>query len=326
MAQTMPLEQRGITASRIALGCMGLGGGWQAGALAEEHYDQAERAIEAAFEAGITMFDHADIYGRGRSEQAFGEILRRRPELRERMVLQSKCGIRLADDRHAQRYDFSKAHILASVDGILERLHTDYIDILLLHRPDALMEPEEVAEALTALKASGKVRHFGVSNMHAGQIRFLQQALDMPLVANQLDMSLYHLDWLDHGVLVNRRSGEAVSFDQGLMEHCQMNNIQLQAWGPLAQGRFSGRSLEGEPEHVRATAELVARLACEKETTAEAIVLGWLMRHPARIQPVIGTTNPDRIRACADAVRQSELMTREEWYDLYNAARGVKIP
>lgn len=326
MAKIMPLEQRGITSSRVVLGCMGLGGGWQGSDLQQEHFDQAERAIEAAFEAGITMFDHADIYGRGRSEQAFGAVLKRRPELRSRMVIQSKCGIRLQDGVNSQRYDFSKAHILASVDGILERLHTEYIDILLLHRPDSLLEPEEVAEALTALKASGKVRHFGVSNMHTGQIRFLQQALDEPFVANQLDMSLHHLDWLDHGVLVNRRSGEAVSFDQGLLEHCQMAGIQLQAWGPLAQGRFSGRSLDGEPKHVRATAELVAKLAREKDTTAEAIVLGWLMRHPAKIQPVIGTVNPDRIRACADAVRQSELITREEWYDLYNTSRGISIP
>lgn len=319
----MPLEKRNITTSRLILGCMGFGGGWDTSPLEEAEVTKMREAVEAALETGITMFDHADIYTMGKAEQAFGRVLREKPGLRERIVIQSKCGIKLKDGRLPERFDFSKSHILASVDGILSRLGTDYLDILLLHRPDVLIEPEEVAEAFAILKQSGKVRHFGVSNMNADQIRLIRAYTDEPIIVNQLEMSLARIDWAEHTVLVNQRRGAALHFSDGLIEYCRLHDVQIQAWAPLAYGMFSGAPLRDDtPQAVLRTRELVMEIAREKETTPEAIVLAWLMRHPAMIQPVIGTTNPDRIRRCSDAARQAGLMSRDEWYTLLAAARG----
>jgi predicted oxidoreductase len=322
----MPLEKRGISNSRLVFGCMGLGGGWNHNALTKEDYIHAEKAIDAALSIGITMFDHADIYTYGKAEAVFGQILKNKPELRKQMILQSKCGIRMKDDFQPQRFDFSKEHILNAIDASLQRLGIEYLDVYLLHRPDPLMEPEEIAEAFQAIKASGKVRHFGVSNMTAAQTRFIQQALPEPLVVNQLEMSLARMDWLEQGILVNQKAGAAVNFADGIMEHCQTENIQIQAWGPLAQGRFSGKLTEdATPSEIR-TAELVQKMAQQKDTTPESIVLGWLMKHPALIQPVIGTVNVDRVLACRDAVHQSKLMTREEWYALFQSSISKIVP
>ncbi|MDQ5854020.1 MAG: aldo/keto reductase [Chloroflexota bacterium] len=322
----MPLAQRGIATSRLVLGCMSFGGGWNRDPLTQADIHKAEQALHAALSIGISMFDHANIYRMGKAEQTFGTILKNRPALRDQIVIQSKCGIRVGEGSVPGRFDFSKEHILESVDASLGRLQIDYLDVLLLHRPDPLVEPDEVAEAFGKLKAAGKVRYFGVSNMSAAQIRFLQQALPDQIAVNQLEMSLARLDWLDQTVHVNQEAGVRVNFSEGLMEYCQMERIQLQAWGPLAQGKFSGRDVQDAPENVRKTAALVQQLATEKETTSEAIILGWLMRHPAKIQPVIGTANPERIIACKDAEQQSQLMTREEWYRLYVSARGANMP
>jgi predicted oxidoreductase len=322
----MPLERRGISNSRIVFGCMGLGGDWAGNPLTKEDYITAEKAVEAALSIGITMFDHADIYKRGNSETVFGQVLRNRPDLRDQIILQSKCGIRFQDELNPQRFDFSKGHILSSVDGILSRLGVEHIDILLLHRPDPLMEPEEIAEAFNQLRSAGKVRHFGVSNMTSAQMRFIQHSLPEPLVVNQLEMSLARLDWVEQGILVNQKAGTNINFADGILEHCQMHDIQIQAWGPLAKGNFSGRVIEDAPETVKNTAALVQKLANQNETTPEAIVLGWLMKHPARIQPVIGTSSAERIRACQDAVRISESMSREEWYALLESSRGTRMP
>lgn len=188
------------------------------------------------------------------------------------------------------------------------------------------MEPEEIAEALTSLKSAGKVRHFGVSNMNVGQIEFLQRALPYPIIVNQLQMSLSHLHFVDEVVFVNQSAGTKVNFGAGLLEFSQMQDIQLQAWGPLSQGIFTGKDVSDQPEHIQAAAKLVEQMALEKETTRESIVLGWIMRHPAMIQPVIGSINPERIKATGDAVRQSKLMTRDEWYKLYVTARGPRLP
>ncbi|MEK8128252.1 aldo/keto reductase [Paenibacillus filicis] len=321
-----PLSHWDISTSRLVLGCMGLGGEWNRDPYTEADVKKAEEAVEAALSIGISMFDHADIYRIGKAESVFGEVLKRNPGLREKIVIQSKCGIRFADGSGPGRFDFSKEHILASVDGSLQRLGIDTLDILLLHRPDPLMEPEVVAEAIQTLRESGKVRRFGVSNMNVSQIRFLQQASPEPFIVNQLEMSLAKLDWVDQTVHVNQKAGTSVHFGEGLMEFCQTEHIQIQSWGPLAKGLFSGQTPEDAPENVLATAKLVQELAAAKETTPEAIVLGWLMRHPALIQPVIGTANPGRIRACADAERQASLMTREEWYALYVSSRGVPMP
>lgn len=249
----------------------------------------------------------------------------RKPGLRENILLQSKCGIRFPEDNGTPaRYDFSASHIVNSAEGILRRLSTDYLDVLLLHRPDALMDADEVAEAFGQLKASGKVRHFGVSNMSAGQIRLLQSRCEMPLVANQLEMSLHKIGWLETGVHVNQTAARNDIFPEGTLEFCQMENIQLQAWGTLAQGIYSGKAAGQQNETVHKTAALVQQLAEAKDTSTEAIVLAWLMKHPASIQPVIGTTNPERITACGDAVHVS--LSRDEWYSLYVSSRGVSLP
>lgn len=324
--KSLPLQRRGLAASRLVLGCMPFGGEWTRDPSTDQNLKNAEAALDAALEIGINMLDTANVYRWGKSEATIGALLKNRSSLREKLIIQSKCGIRQAENGLPTRFDFSKEHILEAVDASLKRLDTDYMDILLLHRPDPLVEPEEVAEAFGKLKAAGKVRYFGVSNMNVGQMQFLRSALPDQLAANQLELSLSHLDWLDQTVHVNQKAGTSVHFGEGLLEYCQLENIQLQAWGPLSQGLFSGRNTDDQPENVQNTARLVGQMAAEKATTPEAIVLGWLMRHPAVIQPVIGTIRPDRIRACRDAERQAGLMTREEWYSLYQSARGKSMP
>lgn len=319
---TLPLELRGVPASQLVLGMMGLGGDWdRSHPITAEHVREAHEAIEAALSVGINMFDHADIYTRGKAELVFGQVLKERPELREKIIIQSKCGIRLTEsDEEPGYFDFSKEHILRSVDGSLERLGVEYLDILLLHRPDPLVNPEEVASALRELKAAGKVRHFGVSNMNTGQIRLLEAYCDEPFIVNQLEMSLLKTGFIDTGVTVNQQSAVNNTFPEGLLEHCRLQNIQLQAWGPLAQGLFSGRNVEDQNEKVQSTAKLAMKLAHEKGVSREAVVLAWLMKHPAHIQPVIGTIRPERIRACGEAVHTE--LSRTEWIQLYITSRG----
>jgi predicted oxidoreductase len=312
--------------SRIIYGCMGLGGGWTKNPITQEDVRTAEGAVEAALEAGMRTFDHADIYAYGKAESVFGQVLAARPDLRETIQIQSKCGIRFPDATGGQRFDFSKAYILRAVDGILGRLGIETLDTLLLHRPDVLMEPDDVAEAFTMLRDAGKVRQFGVSNMGAAQMQFLQRSLDAPLVVNQLELSLSHRHWLDAAIHVNQDAGREVHFGEGTLEYCQMHDVQVQAWSPLSRGLYTRPLTGSEPDDVRETALLVQKLAAEFGVAPEAIVLGWLMRHPAKIQPVIGTVNPTRIRACADADRIANSLSREQWYALYISARGVALP
>ncbi|WP_433384918.1 aldo/keto reductase [Micromonospora sp. KLBMP9576] len=308
---------------RLLYGCMGLGGGWDTQPYGAREIGVAEAAIEAALEIGVTAFDHADIYRHGKSEAVFGEVLARTPGLRSRVLLQTKCGIRMTDDAGPGRYDLRGGHIVRSVEESLARLRTDVIDVLLLHRPDPLADPEDTAAALTSLHRQGLVRHFGVSNMGAAQVAHLQAHLDLPLVVNQLQMSLAHRDWLEAGVLVNTRESAGTGFPLGTLEHCRMNGIGPQAWGALAGGRFTGGQ-QTPAEH--ATAERVAALAERTGSTPEAVVLWWLQRHPARIAPVIGTVRPERIRACRDAVLREPELTHEEWYELWLSARGGPLP
>jgi predicted oxidoreductase len=238
-------------------------------------------------------------------------------------VIQSKCGIRFADERHVGRYDFSAEHIRSSVEASLRRLQTDYLDLLLLHRPDPLMQPEVVAEVFSQLQHEGKVRAFGVSNMAWPQLQLLQRYLAEPLKVNQLQMSLADYHWLEEGVLTGMPSGAEVHFAAGTVEYCQLHQLQLQAWGSLAQGLYSGgRSPETEAE--QATAVLVQQLAADYQTSAEAIVLAWLLRHPAGIQPVIGTLSSERIKACQQVLAIE--LSREHWYQLYVSARGKPLP
>lgn len=317
---TLPLNTHFIDASPLVYGCMALGGDWSDSPITEADVAHAHAAVEAALDIGITLFDHADIYRRGKAEAVFGALLRRDAGLRARIRLQSKCGIRFADGPLPGRYDLSAAHIEQSVDGILQRLGTDHLDILLLHRPDALMQPAEIAQAFGRLKAAGKVGQLGVSNMHAGQMRWLQAALDEPLVANQLEISLAKLDAIDAGTSFNDPQAAArpgMAAWAGTLEYAQQHGVQLQAWGALAQGRFNHAGAS-------AAAKVVHELAETHHTTANAILLAWLLRHPAGIQPVIGSGTAERIRACGDATKIQ--LSRDEWYRLYVAARDQALP
>jgi predicted oxidoreductase len=319
-----PLQRYVERSSPLVFGCMNLGGGWNQEPVCAADIKQAHDVIDAALDAGICVFDHADIYTFGKAEQVFGQVLQQRPELREQISLQSKCGIRFADANTPQRYDFSADWISSSVDNILSRLNIEQLDVLLLHRPDPLMQPEEIATTFARLQQAGKVKHFGVSNMQQHQMNMLQDALATPLVVNQLELSLSHLAWLDEGTTAGCSGEHGVNFSSGTIEYCRRNKVQLQAWGSLSQGLFSGKDVSAEPESVQTTAALVAKLAAEYQVSKEAIVLGWLMRHPANIQPVIGTTNLQRIKACAEASKVQ--LSREHWYALYLAARGRALP
>ncbi|MFC1712100.1 aldo/keto reductase family oxidoreductase [Candidatus Poribacteria bacterium] len=306
----MKIGNTPLEASRIALGCMRL----------SDNRDEAVNTIKAALDGGINFFDHADIYGGGKREEVFAAIWDEIPGIRDRIVVQSKCGIRSAP----QRFDFSYEHIVQSVDGSLSRLKTDYLDVLLLHRPDTLVEPEEVARAFDHLEQGGKVRFFGVSNHTAPQIQFLQKWVNQPLAANQLQLSVVHTHLIDEGIVMNRSDYPQPTRGEGTLEFCRMQDITIQAWSPLASGIVSGKSLEAPDERIKETAALVAKLAEEKGVSQTAIVIAWLLRHPARIQPIIGTTNPTRIAgACqADDIE----LTREEWYGLFIAGRGKSLP
>ncbi len=325
--ETIKIPHTDLEVSRLALGCMGLGGGWEADTqLTADHERQARDFLDAAGELGANFFDHANIYGRGRAEEVFGRILRERPSLRDKIVIQSKCGIRWTDDPPGtpQRFDFSRDHILESVDAILRRLGTDRLDILLLHRPDPLWDGEEIAGAFERLHNSGKVRYFGVSNQNRFQIEYLQSFLPRPLVANQVEMNLLHHGFAEVSISFNQSSPRYPDGWEGTMEYCRLKGVLLQAWSPLAQGLLTGGKLDGQPENVKKTALLVQEYAQSHETPAEAILLAWLLKHPARIQPVLGTSRPDRLRACAKALSVS--LSREEWYSLFSAARGAPMP
>ncbi len=320
---TFPLTTPLPSSSRLIFGCMGLGGSWDDQPLSSANLSYAQAAVEAALAIGITLFDHADIYTLGKAEQAFGALFKQQPALRQQMLLQSKCGILFKDSLGPQRYDLSQEHILASVDASLQRLNTDYLDVLLLHRPDPLLHPAEIAEAWLKLKQAGKVRHLGVSNMHAGQLRWLRSYLP-ELVANQLEMSLLKLDWLDTGTCFNDEQGRGDLVWADTLEYCQRHDIQVQAWGSLAKGWLTGAAPKEAPTRVHETQLLVTQLAQRHGVAPESLLLAWLLKHPAQIQPVIGTSNPERIRACADATRI--VLSREEWYQLYVSARGHRLP
>jgi predicted oxidoreductase len=313
----MQLGSTSLEVSQIALGCMRL----------SDDPQQAVRTVRAALDQGIDFFDHADIYGRGRREQVFAAIWDQAPGLRGRVALQSKCGIRFAGDPDARapgRYDFGYEHIVGSVEGSLRRLKTDYLDVLLLHRPDALVEPEQVARAFDDLHRSGKVRFFGVSNHTAAQIRLLQSCLDQPLVANQIELNVIHAQLINDGIVFNGDESGVTSRGEGTLEFCRMHDITVQAWSPLAGGAVSGKPVSGPDARIEGASKEVARLAEEKGVSKEAIVIAWLLRHPARVQPIIGTTRPGRIAAACQA--GDIALSREEWYRLFIAGRGSSLP
>lgn len=302
----LPLPDTKLPGSEIILGCM---------RIAKMPVKDVSRLLNTARDAGINFFDHADIYGAGKSEEVFAAALDLTTTQREKIYIQTKCGIRKGF------YDFSKAHILASVDASLERLKTDYVDTLLLHRPDTLMEPEEVAEAFELLEASGKVRHFGVSNHNPGQIELLQKYLKQPLIINQLQFSITNSGMVDRGINVNMENPASVDHDGGILEYCRLKNIRIQPWSPFLFGFFDGVFLN-HPKFPELNATL-GRMAKEKDITKEALVIAWILRHPAKMQPVVGTTNPERLKNICKASDIS--LTRPEWYEIYRAA-GKQLP
>jgi len=299
----IPLGKSGMEVPAVAVGCMRMSG---------LSVNEAQRFVETALELGMNFFDHADIYGGGECEKIFAQAYK---GAREDIILQSKCGIR------AGRYDFSKEHILASVDNILARLQTEYLDVLLLHRPDALMEPEEVAEAFDRLQASGKVKHFGVSNQNPMQMQLLQKFVKQPLVANQLQFSIANAGMVAQGTHVNMLDDEAVNRDGGVLDFCRLNDITVQPWSPFQHGFFKGVFI-GDKRYKALTAKL-EELAKVHGTDSTAIALAWILRHPAKMQPVIGTMNLGRLKSCAKAAEI--VLTREEWYAVYLAA-GYTLP
>lgn len=304
---TQALGTSGLDVSRLSLGCMRLGGCPSPG--------DSTKAIATALDCGITFFDHADIYNGGGSEKRFAEAVRDLDLEREDFHLQSKCGIRRG------WFDFSKEYILSSVDGILDRLETDYLDVLLLHRPDSLMDPEEVASAFDVLQDNGKVRHFGVSNQNPAQMALLQKWVKQPLVANQLQFGLGHTPLIDHGFNVNMADNPAVDRDGGTLDFCRLHQITIQPWSPLQKGFFDGVIL-GDPEY-RELNQVLDRIAAEHSVDASAVALAWILRHPSGMQPVLGSMTPSRIRAMSKACEVS--LSREVWYELYRAA-GNRIP
>lgn len=311
--------------SKIAYGCMGLGRSWDNSPLTESIKSNAIDSVKTAIEHGINFFDHADIYARGKSEQVFGEVLQEMKGIRNEIIIQSKCGICFKGAPNSDspgRYDFSYEHITNSVDGSLERLGIEQLDILLLHRPDPLMEPEEVAKAFDEIQQKGKVRYFGVSNFNSGQLALLQNSLDMPIVVNQIEISLLHNHVINDGILANQTTGQYAA-STGILDYCRLNNILVQAWSPVALGKIFNPPLDAD-ENVKELAKQISVYAEDKKTSKEAIALAWLMKHPVGIQPIIGTTNSERIK---NSCKVDEIaLSREEWYKLFTIARGNPVP
>jgi predicted oxidoreductase len=287
----------------------------------EERSDAEIRALfDASLAAGIDFFDHADIYGTGvhACERRFAEALRLTPAQRAEITLQSKAGI----VKDGPYFDFSYEHLISSVDGSLAALGTDYLDILLLHRPDALVEPEEVARAFDELAAAGKVRAFGVSNHTPAQIELLRRYVHQPLVANQIQLSITHAPTIAQGVAMNMAAlDQSISRDLGVVDYCRLHDITLQTWSPFQAGFFSGVFL-GNPQYPALNAA-IDRMATEHGVPPEAVATAWIVRHPAQMQVVLGTTSPQRLAAAA---RGADLrLSRPEWYELFRAA-GHAVP
>lgn len=295
-----------IESSVVSLGCMRMGG------LSDERVDAI---VDCALENGINYFDHADIYGGGDSERCFGGYLRRHPDVRDKIVLQTKCAIRPG------QYDFSKEHILASVDGSLERMGVDYVDVLLLHRPDTLMEPEEVADAFETLHQSGKVRYFGVSNHNLYQVELLKTAVKQPLIANQLQFSITESGMVTSGMNVNMKNEESVMHDGGLLEYSRIKNMTIQTWSPFQKGFIAGNFIDN-PDYAKLN-EKLAEIGGRYGLSKTGVAAAWILRHPAKMQLIAGTMNPEHLTDICKATDVT--LTRKEWYEIYLAA-GHTLP
>ncbi len=292
--------------SVIGLGCM---------RMDELNPTQVDRVVKTSIDAGINFFDHADIYGDGECEKLFSTVLKKNPDLRDNIFIQSKCAIRNG------LYDFSRDYILRSVDGILSRLGTDHLDCLLLHRPDALMDLDEVQQAFSRLHEEGKVLSFGVSNMNRFQMELLQSGVSFPIVADQIQMSLAHTPLIDEGINVNTMFEGAVTRSSGTLEYCRLKGIIVQTWSPLQKGFFDGCFL-GDPDYDGLN-QVLDRLADKYNVKSDSIAYAWLLRYPAMMQVIAGTMNSEHIISAAKAADID--MTREEWYELYRSA-GNELP
>lgn len=301
------VEHTSLQVSKIALGCM---------RIADKSVDEVEKLVSSALDLGINFFDHADIYGDGRSEEVFGEVLKRNPEFRKQMIIQTKCAI-----KPGICYDFSKEHILKSVEASLERLQCDYIDILLLHRPDALCDPKEVAQAFDELYKSGKVRYFGVSNHTPLQIELLKKYCHQPIIINQLQLSIVHSVMIDSGLNMNMKESFAQDKDGGVLDYCRLNDIMIQAWS-VVQASWEEGTFIDHPDYVKLN-HVMEQLCKKYDTNKNAIALAWILRHPAGIQPIVGTTSTKHLRESLEALDFK--LTREEWYQLYLAS-GKPLP
>lgn len=314
--QTVSLGVSSLLSSRIAYGCWRLAGSWNPAEITPEGEARGRRAVQAAYDAGYTLFDHADIYSRGHAERIFGDALKQMPGVRDKILIATKCGIRFSGEpqpNSPHRYDFSAEHIIRSCEDSLKRLGIETIDLYQLHRPDYLADPQEVASAFTKLKESGKVRFFGVSNFRPTLVTALQAACPMPLVVHQVEISLAKLD----------------CFTDGTLDQCLIEKMTPLAWSPLARGLLGDGGTNVTPEQkagygVEKMLPVIDAIAATRGVSRIVVALAWLLKHPSKIVPIVGSTNPERIR---DATKAAEVeLTREEWYPLLIAARGEALP
>jgi len=286
--------------------------------IEDKSVKEVEELVETALSVGINAFDLADIYGRGRCEELLGLVLKNRQDLREEMWIQSKCGIRIEEFTY---FDFSKDYIIKSVDGILQRLKIDHLDSLLLHRPDALMESDQVAEAFDLLYKQGKVRNFGVSNQNPMMMELLKKDVKQPLAVNQLQLSAAFTPGFESGFHVNMEDSQAAMRDGSIFEYCKLHDVVIQAWSVLQFGYFKGNFVGNEK--FQALNQVLDRLAIKYGVTSSTIAISWILRYPAKMQAVVGTTNPKHLREVSQAANFS--LTRKEWYEIYLAA-GNNLP
>ena len=286
--------------------------------IEDKSVKEVEELVETALAVGINAFDLADIYGLGRCEELLGIVLKNRPDLREEMWIQSKCGIRIEEFTY---FDFSKDYIIKSVDGILQRLKIDHLDSLLLHRPDALMESDQVAEAFDLLYKQGKVRNFGVSNQNPMMMELLKKDVKQPLAVNQLQLSAAFTPGFESGFHVNMEDSQAAMRDGSIFEYCKLHDVVIQAWSVLQFGYFKGNFVGNEK--FQALNQVLDRLATKYGVTSSTIAISWILRYPAKMQAVVGTTNPKHLREVSQAANFS--LTRKEWYEIYLAA-GNNLP
>lgn len=304
----MSIGESQLQASVLGYGCWRIAGDGPSAQVNSQIYEKARSAIITAYEAGYSLFDLADIYGGGVAEEIFGRVLKEVSGMRDRIVIVTKAGICMAgvpNPKAPYRYDFSRDHLIEACEGSLKRMGIETIDIFLLHRPDFLCDPEEVASAFSTLHEQGKVKEFGVSNFRPSQVEMLQKYCSFPLRINQIECSVLHLD----------------PFFDGSLDQCISLNITPQAWSPLGGGELFSPKANQHIQHLRSVLE---RIGAEHGVSAGVIALAWLLRHPAKIQPIVGSTNPDRIKEYAKAA--GIMLSREEWYMIMEAAYGKRLP